>query len=509
MMRRFIFICLLLISVLYSAAQIYAQSIDERLKHLDSYLEKALHDWKTPGMAVGIVQGDSLIFAKGYGVREINKPEKVDSKTLFPIASISKTFTATSIAILVDSEKVNWDDLVINHLPWFELYDEYVTKHFKIRDMLSHRSGLKTFSGDLLWYGSEYKREEIVKRAKYLKPQYGFRERFGYSNIMFIGAGEIIQKVTEKSWDEYIKDNFFTKLGMVSTNTSINDLLEEQNIAIPHTEKEGETITIEYLDWDNMGPAGSINSNIEDMSKWISLHLHKGTYKGEKYFSKERSLEMWTQHTVNPVSESSSRIWPTTHFKSYGLGWSMFDYRGLKIVGHNGGYDGVLSSMQLIPEKNLGFIILTNKNSNLYYLTIYKILDVLLADDYENQTDWSDLFLSFEGNNDEETIKLRSAIELPPYPLEKYCGTYNSQLYGNATIENKEDILYIQLAPTPKFNAHLIYLGENKFEVEFKEFPSLPKGTVEFIFEGDKIKQMEIDVPNPDFDFTELEFYKN
>lgn len=485
-------------------------TLQEKLTHLDTYFEQARQDWEVPGLAVGIVKDDSLIFSKGYGVREINQTETVNTQTLFAIASITKTFTAAAMATLVDEVKLTWDDKVKDHLPWFELYNPYVSHHFTIRDMLSHRSGLNTFSGDLLWYASTYNREEIVKRAKHLEPSYGFREKFGYSNIMFIAAGEMIESITNTTWDQYIQSTFFEPLGMKSSITSIKDLKNYENYATPHTNKDNKTIAIDYLNWDNVGPAGSILSNIEDMSKWIKLSLKKGTFSGNIIYSENRAWEMWTQHTINPISKRSKELWPTMHFKSYGLGWQLFDYHGKKVVGHNGGYDGTLSSFNIVPEENMGFIILVNKNSTLYYSLIYKILDVFLCEDFKTEKDWSQLFLSYEKENNsklEEDKKEEKASNEASHPLKHYTAVFHCNMYGNATIKLKNNKLELKMLPSPKFHAILEPMGYNNFAIEFKEFPSLPKGTVSFNFDKEGlVKEMQIFVPNPDFDFTELKF---
>ena len=227
--------------LLFACVQLLdAQTISKQvLKNLDEYYSKALTDWEVPGMAIAIVKDDSVIFARGFGVREIGKPEKVDANTLFAIASNTKAFTAATLAILVDEGKLKWDDKVINYLPWFQLYDPYVTANMTIRDLLSHRSGLATFSGDLVWFATNYSREEVIKRAKYLKPVYGFRERFGYSNIMFLAAGEIVHAVSGQTWDDFVAERIFKPLKMARTNTTTKALVGLDNVAQCHTDFDG------------------------------------------------------------------------------------------------------------------------------------------------------------------------------------------------------------------------------------------------------------------------------
>jgi len=481
---------------------------------LDEYYAKALTDWKVPGMAIAIVRNDSVILCKGYGVLEVNKPEKVNEKTLFAIASNTKAFTAAALAILVDEGKIKWDDPVIKYLPWFQMYDPYVTANMKIRDLLSHRSGLETFSGDLLWYGSNYSREEVIRRARFLKPKYGFREHFGYSNIMYLTAGEIVHAVSGISWDQFISDRILKPLGMDRTNTSVKSLKGMTNVAQCHTDSEGKVISIPYLDWDNIGPAGSINSCVEDLSKWVKLQLNYGAISNKVIFSKTTNREMWSPQTIQTVSAGSSRMFPTTHFKSYGFGWGLNDYLGYQIVSHSGGYDGMTSYTCLVPEKKLGFVILTNKNSSLYMPLFYKTLDLLLGG---TDTDWSKMLLDNTKRQTEASALQKKQDSLarvpntkPSLDLSAYTGKYEGDLYGAATVELKNGELVLSFVPTPKLTSTLKHWHYDTFSVQFLEFPSLPQGKVNFIINADgKVEEMRVNVPNPDFDFTELKFIKS
>ncbi|HPE34978.1 MAG TPA: serine hydrolase [Bacteroidales bacterium] len=503
----FSFIWLLSVSSLFAQPEKY----NKQLTELDAYYSKALSDWEVPGMAIAIVKDDEVIFSKGYGVTEINTKELVDAETLFPIASNTKAMTVAALSVLVDRGLISWDDRVINYLPYFQLYNPYVTQNMTIRDLLTHRSGLKTFSGDLLWYGTKYSREEVVRRARYLKPEYGFREQFGYSNIMYLAAGEIIPAVTGMSWEDFITKEILKPLGMSRTVLSTNDLPAMSNVATPHTTFNDRVIAIGYLNWDNMGPAGSVISSVNDMSRWLMLQLNQGVWENDTIFSAERSREMWTPQTLQGISHFSEQHFPSTTFRAYGLGWGLFNYLGRKIVQHNGGYDGMISQTCLVPEENLGFVILTNKNSSLYFPLLYKTLDVFLDG---NSRDWSAIMLerSKEGEQrdkaeqeklQEERIKNTS----PSLPLEDYTGTYGGVMYGNALVTAQDGQLIVQLEPAPKFTGKLNHWHFNTFRITFEQFPSLPQGFCTFILNHEgKAEEMKIDVPNPDFYFTELEF---
>ena len=506
---------LIILFLLFSSGNILAQgkSKEVDLKKLSEYLKKAREEWGVPGMAVAIVKDNEVVLAKGYGVRDINRKGKVNEHTLFAIASNTKAFTSAAIAILVDEGKLSWDDKVTKHLPYFELYDPYVTEAMTIRDLLCHRSGLGTFSGDLLWYCSNYSREEIIKRAGSLKPKYGFREHFGYSNIMFLAAGNIIEAVTGKTWDDYLQEKFFDPLEMKTTNTSITKLDGLKNVASPHTYYKGEVISIPYQNWDNIGPAGSINSCVIEIAEWLKLQLNEGTLNDKEYFSKESCLEMRKPHTIQDVSLGSQQRWPSPHFKSYGLGWGMLDYHGRKIINHSGGYDGMISYSAIVPEENLGFVILTNANSILVYTLMYKILDTYLSND---TTDWCIMFLDYkkyieDKKKTDREVALKARIEdtNPSLELEKYTGTYSGELYGNADVSLKDGELFIQFIPTPTFNATLTHWHYDTFEIVLKNYPSLPEGKVNFVLDANgDVEEMRIDIPNPDFYFTELEFKK-
>ena len=486
----------------------------KQIKELDEYYENARVDWEVPGLAIGIIKDGQVILAEGYGQKDIRKDSPVNSKTMFSIASNTKAFTAAALAILVDEGKISWQDKVTDHIPWFKLYDPYVTANMTIRDLLCHRSGLATFSGDLLWYGTGYDRDEVIRRARYLEPVYGFREQFGYSNILYLTAGEIIPAVTGISWDDFIKDHFFNELGMDRSITSTYDIPGFDNVATPHTDYKDEVIAIEYLNWDNIAPAGAIISCVDDVLKWLDMQLNRGIYEGDTIFSARRGKEMWSPNTLLGVSSFVEENWPSMFFRSYGLGWGLQNYKGHKIVGHSGGYDGMISYTCMVPDEDLGFVILTNKNSSLYYPLIYKTLDVFLGGD---EKDWSQFLLDLidkrkerekvaEKTREEERVKNTT----PSLPLENYTGTYGGELYGDATVELINDQLTVQLVPAKKFKGKLTHWHFDTFEIIFDEFPSLPPGTCTFVLGADgKISEMKIDVPNPDFDFTELKFLKN
>ncbi|HAN77262.1 MAG TPA: serine hydrolase, partial [Bacteroidales bacterium] len=247
------------------------------LKKLDEYIAKAQTDWNIPAVAVAVVKDGKVLFAKGYGTRNLSLKTAADENTLFAIASNSKAFTTTGLALMVDKGKLKWDDKVIKHLPWFESYDPYVTANMTVRDLITHRSGLGTFSGDVLWYHTNYSAKEVVRRAKYLTPAKGFREGFGYQNIMFTAAGLVLEEVSGMSWGEFMKQNFLDPLEMKNSNYSVKQLDMAGNVAVPYqTEFDNSHTALNYLNWDNCAPAAAINSSVADMAKWMIFQLNNG-----------------------------------------------------------------------------------------------------------------------------------------------------------------------------------------------------------------------------------------
>lgn len=489
-----------------------AQQIQE-IEALKAYMQEAREKWNVPALSVGIIYNDSIVMLEGFGELEVGKGIKPDGNTLFAVASNTKAFTATALAMLVDEGKLKWDDKVIDYLPWFRMYDPYITANMTVRDLLTHRSGLATFSGDLIWYGSNYSPEDIIKRAAYLKPVYGFRSNYGYSNIMYLAAGEIIKAISGEPWASFVTSRILRPLDMSRTLTSTNQLANVTNVAQPHNDAGENVIAINYLNWDNIAPAGALISSASDMLKWLNFQLNQGKVGDTTLVRKATLHEMLKPQTIMNVSPFSEKVWPSTHFKAYGLGWSLMDYHGKKVISHSGGYDGMISFSAFVPEEKLGFVILTNKNSSLYYPLSFKILDIFLSND---TTDWSTKFYNIIAYNDsidkkekdEEKAK-RIKGTSPTLPLEAYTGTYTSEAYGDVVIELKNKELNLRMVPTPIFHSPLKHWQYNTFEIKFPDVPSLGGGKAAFILGMDsKVHQLLIDVPNPDFDFTEFNFIK-
>lgn len=490
---------------------VFAQTLDEKLKEIDAYAEKARLDWDVPGIAVAIVKDDKVVFAKGYGVREMGKIERVNENTLFAVASNSKAFTTASLAILVDEKKLSWDDKVVKYLPEFQLYNPYVTSEITIRDLVSHRSGLDTFSGDLLWYETTYTTDEILRRVRFLQPKSSFRSRFGYQNLMFVAAGKVIEKVSGKTWSQFVTERILTPLGMNRTTTSVKDL--KDNYAIPHNESGGTLRVLHAGNVDGAAAAAGLNSSAADMAKWLRLQLGRGKYEDRQIFSQAQSGEMWSAQTILGVNPFPAKDAPTRLFSAYGLGWFLNDYRGRKVVSHGGGLDGMISQTAMMPEENLGLVVLTNSETGVNTILQNKIFDVFTD---APKRDWSAERLERAKQNkaketeaDAKLVAARVANTKPSLPLKNYAGNYVDQLYGDATIAEENGKLVLRFVQSPNFVADLEHWHYDTFQIKWRPSAAynFPRGFV--IFTIDKTgatDEMKIDQPNSDFWFYELGF---
>lgn len=500
-------------AALYFIAAPAAAQVD--LQKLDTYFEESRAAFNVPGMAIAIVKDDKVVFAKGYGVRTMGRDEPVDDKTLFAIASNTKAFTAATMATLVDAGTLKWDDRVQRFLPAFELYDPYVSADMRIEDLLSHRSGLGTFSGDLIWYGTPYSRAEVVRRARHLKQAFPFRAGYGYSNIMFVAAGLVLEEATGKSWEALVSQTILEPLGMENTVLSTTALKGRTNVATPHGTSDGVLMTFPWYNWDSMAPAGGVISNVRDMAQWMRLQLGMGTFEGKVIYSESQARTMWTPHASFVVGKGSERFMPTRHFNGYGLGWGISDYQGRKIVSHGGGYDGMFSHQMLVPEERLGVIVLTNGMTGLASALTQKVVDAYLG---APDRDWSAEALKRQQASQKRQLEARmkedSARVLnttPSLPLAAYAGTYGGPMYGEARVTLEGGTLVVALLPNPDLVGELSHWHYDTFVITWrKKFPWFSSGKVQFVMDQDaRITEMKIDVPNEDFWFTELEFKKS
>jgi CubicO group peptidase (beta-lactamase class C family) len=409
------------------------------LRGLDAYVERAMRDWEVPGLALAVVRGDSVIFARGYGVRELGRPERVDEHTLFAVASTTKAMTAAAIGMLVDEERLTWDDPVSSHFPTLQLHDPYVTRELTVRDLLTHRSGLPR--GDLLWWASPYDRAEVLRRVRYLEPNSSFRSSYGYQNIMYLAAGEVISNASGSSWDAFLAERLFAPLGMNRSNTSVSRLPGMDNVATPHVRIDGAIQPIAWRDFDNVGAAGAVNSSAWEMAQWIRLNLGRGEYAGRRLLSEDVVDEMQTPQTVIRMDSLARRLYPEVNFRAYGLGWSLQDYRGRKMVHHGGALDGMRTHVAMLPGEGLGVVVIANAApTTLHVALIYRVLDAFLG---TPRRDWSRELLEV-ATRDRETAERRERDNVqsrvpdtrPSLAAAEYAGTYAHPMFGEIEVSH-------------------------------------------------------------------------
>ncbi len=291
--------------------------------------------------------------------------------------SISKSFTAAALGMLVDEGKIKWDDPVSKHMPRFQMHDPYASKEMTIRDLLSHRSGLARH--ELIWYASGLSRDQVLERLRQIKPDWSFRSKFGYQNMMFLAAGEVIPAVTKKSWDDFVEERIFQPLGMKESNTSVMKLRRSRNVATPHHKIDDKVERIRWRNIDNAGGAGAINSNVTDMAQWLRLHLNDGKLDKKQLLSSGVVHEMQMPQTVIRVEGATAKLNPPTHLSAYGLGWMISDYRDRKLIQHGGGIDGMTAQAAMLPEEKLGLVILSNRDGALLPTALtYRVFDAFL-----------------------------------------------------------------------------------------------------------------------------------
>jgi CubicO group peptidase (beta-lactamase class C family) len=487
------------------------------LAQIDKYIEKARKDWDVPGLAVAIVIDGEIVHAKGYGVLEQGKKEKVDEHSLFAIASNTKAFIATSLSMLVEEGKLKWDDPVIKYLPYFSLYDSYTSQNTTVRDLLCHRVGLGTFSGDVIWFKSNYTAEEVVKHIRFVPQAYGFRSGYGYSNLMYITAGEVIKAVSGQSWAEFVRENILEPVGMDRTQTSVLDLKGMDNVAIPHKpDWEGHNHPISWVPWEASGAAGGLISSVHDMALWMIMHMNEGlSDDGDTLLYTSSQRLMWHPHNNMMVSPGYQRRYPSTHFRGYGLGWSLNDYLGRKVVAHGGGYDGMYSRVMMVPEADFGVVVLTNSMKGIStYLCNYITDQVFMA---PTETKWSEIGLQsqrnfdrFRANREKERLDARQTNTRASFGLANYAGTYHSDLYGDINIVFEDRELRMEIPHAPALNADLEHWHYDTFEIEWdEEHAWFGFGTLRFEMDNNgKIIGAAFDVPNDDIFFEEIELVK-
>ncbi|HEY9679878.1 MAG TPA: serine hydrolase [Drouetiella sp.] len=418
-----------------------AQASEPYEAELDKAVESVMQTWHTPGIAVAIVKDDKVVLAKGYGVRSLESKEKVDADTVFAIGSCTKAFTSAGIAREVGEKKMSWDAPAITYLPNLVFSDPYMTANVTTRDLCSMRSGLDRAEASLAF--GNFTREQLIERIRYQEPVIPFRSGFTYVNQMFVAAGEILHSVSHQSWESYIKNNFFTPLGMSNSYVSNSEIDKLSNVAQPHHYGDGKTVKVSRAKDVALAPAGAICSTANDMARWVSMQLNDGKFEGKQILDAHALAETHAPQTVVSPDHIEVGHLPDAHvhFGNYCLGWGVFDYRGKVMVNHTGAIDGMRAQVAMFPEEKLGIVILTNcdygqgmANSSVDLAAA----DLLLG---LPKRDWSAGFYELQKTNDEKEKKdledisqARVLNTKPSLPLSSYAGKYTSDLMGDMTV---------------------------------------------------------------------------
>ncbi|OFW09421.1 MAG: hypothetical protein A3H96_01950 [Acidobacteria bacterium RIFCSPLOWO2_02_FULL_67_36] len=408
------------------------------LAGFDAHTAKAAADWHVPGFAIAVVKDGRVVVAKGYGVRELGKPDPVDEHTLFAIGSTTKAMTAAMLGMLVDEGKLTWDDPVIKHLPAFQLKDPTATRELTVRDLLTHRGGLG--NADFLWYGQDNTTEQILSRVRLLEPAYSIRSRFIYQNIMYAAAGRVIEAASGRSWAEYIRTRIFEPLGMRDTAPTLAMVPKGANVASPHDRVGGTITVIENMPVDSVAPAGAVWSSVHDMAKWMQFLLDGGVAPGGKRLLSERAFaELFKPQTIAPDNQYPATRIVKPHWMTYGFGWFQEDYRGRAVDFHTGSIDGMIAIIGLIRDERLGVYALGNlDHAELRHALMYTVFDRYAG---RSDRDWNAELLTLYAEEakraDEAQKRLESqrvAGTAPSLPLDRYAGTYSDPLRGDVEV---------------------------------------------------------------------------
>lgn len=463
---------------------------------LDGYINRALTNWRIPGAAVGIVKDGRIVLMRGYGIKELGVPTKVDQNTLFMIGSNTKAFTATALAMLEEQHKLSLDDRVTKYLPDFKLDNSLATPMVTVRDLLCHRLGFGTFQGDFTYWTSNLTRTEVMEKMAHIKAPYPFRTTWGYTNAAFLTAGEIIPKVSGKPWETYLKENIFAPLGMSNTLALSQDLPKSINRAAAHTITDGRLIAIPFPALDNLAPAGAISSSAADMGKWMMALLDNGKV-GNRTVIPPAAINLTRQ--PQDIVASGQRLNGDTYFELYGLGWFLQDYEGKRLVMHDGGVNGYVSSVTLVPQEHLGIVILTNSDQNdLYDALRWEILDAYFKRPYQDySTKQLDRFKTRYNAEVQSNMRLRDSVALNPkaaLSLNDYTGKYINDLYGSLTIARGDNNdLEVRFEHHPRMFARLQPLGGNRFYATFSD-PEFGKTVLPFTVRNGRVISLRVKV---------------
>lgn len=499
---------------LFVGQSLFSQELSS--SQIDALVYEAMSISPSAGVAVVVVKDDKVVHMKGYGVTSIKTKEKVNKNTLFAIASNSKAFTTAALAILVDDRKLNWNDKVIKHIPEFKMYDPYVTANFNIQDLLTHRSGLGLGAGDLMFFpdGSDFTVKDVLNSFQYQEPVSAFRTKYDYDNLLYVVAGEVVARVSGMSWAEFVETKIMMPIGMQRSAGVYQRLKDKSNVAFPHATENGKLKQLDVYtkNDESIGAAGGIYASVNDLSNWLFMHLNDGTYNkagNKQLISEENHAELWKAHTNIAFNAQPSSPYKT-HFEAYGLGWFLSDKKGYVVVDHGGALPGMLSKTILIPELNVGIIVLTNTDPGGYgYYTIaQEIMEAYLETD---ANDWILMGKKRVEQQLENSDKVTTAVweivakaDGTTLNSEDYLGVYKDDWFGEIEVYLKEDQLWFKSYRSPKLNGPMRFYQANTFAIKW-EYQDMNADALAMFTFDDQGKAQSIKMkgisPNIDFSF--------
>ncbi len=491
---------------------------------LSTWVEQARASFEVPGIAVAVVKDGQVVFEGGWGVRELGRPAPVDGRTQFAIASNTKAFTAAALAVLVDEGRLDWDDKVTEHLPWFRMSDPYVTANLQVRDLLTHRSGLGLGAGDLLfWPGSTYDTPEVVRRLAHVPLATGFRERYAYDNILYATATLVIEQASGRSYAQFLHERFFAPLGMDDTRANADALRPGDAPATGHARADFTTLQPTFaLTWHNASGAGGVYSSAHDMARWMNAQLAAGRYTGadgrqQMLFSPQRQKEMWALHSPVDINEPAvpELAAAKPDFLGYGLGWFLSTYRGHKLAWHTGGWPGQVSRVTLVPELGLGVVVLTNQESGAAFNAItMHVLDAFLQP--AQRTDWVAAYAAAADRSRTRAdqawakrVQARDARSRPSLPLAGYAGTYRDRWYGDVQVSLGNGRLGMRFGASPLLVGRLEHWQHDTFLVRWQDRTLNGDAFVTFALDADgQVREARMEAASEltdfSFDFQDL-----
>ena len=495
-------------------------------KDIDTRVDRLMNLGGAPGLALVVIEHGKATYVKGYGVKRLGSTDAVDPQTLFQIGSTTKAFTSASVAMLVEAGKLDWDESVSTYMPDFQMYDPWVTRHVTVRDLLTHHSGLGAGAGDLTFFpGGKFTRLETVQALRWLKPQYGFRTRFGYSNLNYVAAGLLIERVSGLTWEDFVRERILKPAGMTATLTDLRSRDLNSNRAQPHArigppargfgkqavldEHEGLT--------ENGGPAGMIMSSAEDMATWISIQLAHGQLPDGKgrLFSDASSQEMWGPVTPLPnppaVGEMAA-IRP--NFKFYALGWIAQDYRGQRMISHSGATLGFMTLVVLLPDKGLGFVVMQNSEDGQVLQALqYELLDFYLD---APRTDWGKVFSARAKKARDDAAKVLSQKSAPPRRIARsaddaaYVGAYRDNWFGPMSVSVNAGRLFIEMGRNSGMTAELVHYSGDTFVAQWANTDIEPAYVIFEFANETQVRHVSLKAISPladfSYDYNDLEF---